>query len=128
MTQVARFAVVPYYGQIYVEDPGTSDLPEFETGEELCVWTERAVVIATQSDDVGDVAVEVWSGDQADDDSWNSVGEGELVLSGTNLEIGSIVGEDLHVVDIGRTGSVSLRILTAGELGAPDRVRVVVVP
>lgn len=125
MTLIARTKVTPYYGQVYIQDPGTADLPSLETGEERCVWSRHAVVVSMQSDEVGDVLIEVRT-DDVERRDWELISDGHLELSGTQMEIGSIVGEDLHRVDLGRTGTLPVRLRTSGDPAAPSAVCVIV--
>jgi hypothetical protein len=50
------------YAQIAVLDSGTTDLPDWDTGDERAVATSQALYISTRSDTSGPVNVQVISG------------------------------------------------------------------
>lgn len=49
---LAEARVLPLHAQVSAHDRGTTDLPEWVTGSEATVHSERAVVVATRPDTV----------------------------------------------------------------------------
>ena len=114
------------YGQITVQDVGTADLPDWQTGEEWAVATEHAISIATRPDTDGDVVIIVLAG--TDDAGLGKlVFDGEISLTSPLLEVGNAVAATVARVDVGRTGYLPLRIYTEpGE--SPARVTILLGP
>jgi len=106
---LATMTALPLYGQVVIQDVGTSDLPEWETGEERAVATEHAIVVATRSDADGDVTITVLEGEDGD-----SLGElvfdGDLSLTSSMLEVGNPVAATVARVELGRVGYLRMRI------------------
>jgi hypothetical protein len=121
---LVRIQVTPFHHQVVVESAGATDLPIPETGEEAAVATGESVLVATRSQSLGDVVMEVHR-HPAPDLPGVLVFDGELSFTTPYLEIGSGVVRDLTAVDIGRAGWVPIQIWVDPP-GAPDRVMVVV--
>jgi hypothetical protein len=49
--------VLPLYGQVVVQDAGTSDIPDWSSGEEAAIATTHAILVAAPSDTEGRIAV-----------------------------------------------------------------------
>ena len=105
---LAHERVLPLYGQISLQSPGTVDLPEWVTGEEPALATEHAAVIATQSDADGDVEVSIVEGTSSEPGAL--VLDTELSLPDGVLEFGSIVASALHRVPLTTRGYVRVRV------------------
>lgn len=115
-------SVLPLHGQIAVQDVGATDLPEWQTGEERVASTSRSILIATQPDRDGDVTIKVVAG-EARAEAGDRVFDGQLVLTGTEIEVGNALAGSLHRVDVGQKGPVRLRIF----VDPPDRPAVIVI-
>jgi hypothetical protein len=98
--RLLRCSVRPYYAQIEFSDPSAPDYPQWATGEELAVATETSVAVATRPDVDGEVEIEVWMGPAQPLPAllW----EGEIDLAGDAAVVGNTVGNDLHLVEVGR--------------------------
>lgn len=94
---LAEARVLPLHAQVSAHDRGTTDLPEWVTGSEATVHSERAVVVATRPDTAGDVLVRVLLGDDAE--AGTRVLDGRIAIS-TGLEVGSVVASDLVTVPV----------------------------
>ena len=114
--------IMPLYGQVLVQDVATIDVPEWSSGEEAVVASEHAVAVATRSDADGNVMMRVARGSDIGA-LGTEVFAGELSLTSSTLEIGSPPANDLHTVDIGRAGFLSMRIFVSPE-AIPDTVTV----
>jgi hypothetical protein len=91
------FETRPYHAQVALLDPAVPDsYPQWETGEEEAVFGPSGVVVATQSDDSGQVRIQVWSGSFEPDGTWRPVGSGAITVSTGRLEAGSVTGADLR--------------------------------
>jgi hypothetical protein len=98
--RLVRCSVRPYYAQIEFSDPSAPDYPQWGTGEEPAVATGTSVAVATRPDVDGDVEIEVWTGPAQPLSAllW----EGEIDLAGDDAVVGNTVGNDLHLVQVGR--------------------------
>lgn len=120
---LAEGAVLPLYGQVVAEDAGTTDLPDWETGDEQAVASEHAVLIATRPDQDGDVHVRVARG--AAPGEGDRVFRGEMSVTSGRLAVGSPPASQMIEVDIGHEGYVPVQIL-ADPVDLPERVTVIV--
>lgn len=121
-TVLGESSALPLYSQITIEDPGTLDLPEWETGEERVVATPHAIAVATRSDLDGDVAIVVLRGS----DSRNLgtlVFAGELALTSSAVEVGNSLAAALSRIAVGRSGVMKVRVFVDPP-DAPSTVRV----
>lgn len=110
---------------VAIYDPEAHEYPQRQTGKEKAVALPSAVAVATRSDRDGDVAIEVW-GDKLDREQQLEVAyEGELLVTGNSVNIGSVEANDVHQIPLGR-GRYHLKVLTASSGGLPDRVYFVV--
>ncbi|MFF1820696.1 hypothetical protein ACFVWG_25545 [Kribbella sp. NPDC058245] len=118
--------ITPLYGQVLVQDVATVDVPDWGTGEEAVVASEQAVAVATRSDADGTVMMRVARGSDIGV-LGTEVFTGELSLTSATLEIGSPLASDLHTVDVGRAGSLPMRIFVSPE-EMPDTVTILLGP
>lgn len=95
-----HFTVTPYYGHVGLGDQETTDLPEFQTGEEAVVATPGDILVATQDDRAGPVTAELWRQDEEPPlDGLRQVFEGRLVVRGP-VAIGNVIAAELWPVDL----------------------------
>ena len=122
MGLLGRFKVAPLYGQVSLGDPNASNYPQWATGDELVVATPEAVAVASRGDADGTVTIEVWRGlIESQDRQLSPVWDGELRLSGDTAVAGSVVGNDLHAVQLG-PGKHVIRVFTSSAGRLPDTV------
>ena len=119
---LAERDVLPMYGQVAVLDVGTTDIPEFETGEEQLVASEHAVLVATRPDHLGTVRVQVVRGDV--EGLGARVFDAELAIVSGRLAVGSIVACQMLEVQTGGAGYVPVQIFV-DPIQMPERVSVV---
>ena len=129
----ADHRIVPFYGQVELFDPSA--------GDPIPVWTDESLKrgvaagpsglsILTKSDfergaeDLARVRVRVWLGRGDVRPSSVLVHEGELRVGGEGLMVGSVVGNDLHLVEV-PIGDHRVRVLVEPR-DAPELVDVVV--
>jgi len=120
-----EMSVLPLGGQVAVQDVGTTDLPQWGTGEERAVATSRAILVATRPDIDGDVTIRIVRGLAVE--RGDPVFDGELTLTGTTLEVGNAVAGSLRSADVGRSGPIRVRIF-AEPAELPADITVVVDP
>jgi hypothetical protein len=120
---LASMRVFPLYGQVVVESEGASDLPIPETGQEKVVASSESLLVATRSDQDGDVLIEVWRG-APHAELGEPLFDGELSFGVPRLIFGSSLGAQLGTVDTARTGWVAVKVFTDPP-EAPSRVIVV---
>jgi len=101
MTLLGRFQVLPLQAQIDIRDPGGSDYPQWETGEERAIATAQCIAVATQGDMDGRVAVEVRLGPSAVPSGATVAFDGEVLLSGEELVVGNYLGGEEHRLPLG---------------------------
>ncbi|MCU1441229.1 MAG: hypothetical protein JWP85_2226 [Rhodoglobus sp.] len=123
---LAEVSALPLFGQITVQDVGTSDLPDWETGEERVVATKHAVAVATRSDADGDVTIRVIEGEEVGE-LGQLVFEGALSLTSPLLEVGNFVAATVAQVKVGRIGPTHLRIFVE-PIDLPTQVNVLIDP
>jgi hypothetical protein len=107
---LAEVTALPLYGQVGIQDVGTSDLPDWETGEERAVATEHAILVATRSDADGDVTIRVLEGQDDEGDLGELVFDGDLSLTSPLLEVGNAVAATVTQVELGRVGYLRMRV------------------
>ena len=120
---LAQTPVRPLYGQVEIGDPAVKGYPQFETGNERAVALPQRIAVATRGDRDGDVAIEVWKEGAHADSLCDAVlvHEGVLVVSGSSLEVGNTVGNELHRFAIG-VGKHLVAIYTKPSVGEADTV------
>ena len=106
---LAELNVSPLYGQVVVQDPGTADLPEWETGEERAIASEHAVYVATRADTDGDVTIQVLEGSDTGG-LGDCVFDGDLSTTSPRLEVGNPIAGVLQSVKINGAGYIRLRV------------------
>jgi hypothetical protein len=120
---LAERDVLPLYGQVVVQDAGTADIPDWQTGDERAVASENAVLVATRPDHAGKVHVQVLRGDD-EDNLGSQVFDGELSVVSGCMTVGSVLAGQVLQVAVPRPGYVPIRIFVCpAEL--PERVAVV---
>ena len=114
MGRLARVEVTPFHAQVEISDPNARDYPQWPTGDELVVSLPQCVAVATQGDDRGKVAIEVWdkSLDANDPEMGTVLFDGEFVTTTNRVMVGNIVGNDLHTIST-REGRHRLRVYTS---------------
>lgn len=123
---LVQMRALPLYGQVTVADVGTSDLPDWETGEERAISTEHAVAVATRSDSEGDVTITVFEGrDRVG--LGDVVFEGEISLTSHLLEVGNSLAATIAHADVGRAGYLRLRIFVE-PANIPEKVTILIGP
>ncbi len=98
---------LPLYGQVTIEDPGTADLPEGETGGERVVSTAYAIAVATRPDLDGEVNIVVMDGSEIEG-LGTLVFDGELILTSPSLDVGNSVAATVERIHVGRTGALHI--------------------
>lgn len=126
MTVLGRFEVLPLHAQIEIRDAATAEYPQWETGEEAVVATAQCIAVATRDDADGLVTIEVRRDQNQDiaDDQWRLVYEGELLLTGENVVVGSYLAAQEHTRALGR-GWHQVRVLVKPKDAQPSYVLVV---
>jgi hypothetical protein len=123
---LAEVSALPLFGQIAIQDVGTSDLPNWGTGEERVVATKHAVAVATRSDADGDVTIRVIEGEEVGE-LGQLVFEGALSLTSPLLEVGNSVAATVAQVRVGRIGPTHLRKFVE-PIDLPTQVNVLIDP
>lgn len=118
MALLARERIRPYYGQVEFRDPGKLDYPDWGDGESDVVATASCVAVATRSDHLGQVEVEVWMGLP---DAVAVMGQpkwtGLMHVTGGHAVFGNTVGN--HLVPVSLTaGDYHVWVFTL-PLGSP---------
>ena len=118
MGRLACIEVTPFHAQVEISDPNARDYPQWPTGDELVVSLPQCVAVATQGDDRGKVAIEVWdkSLDANDPEMSTVLFDGEFVTTTDRVLVGSVVGNDLHTISI-HQGRHRLRVYTSPARG-----------
>ncbi|MGI8647316.1 MAG: hypothetical protein DLM55_12340 [Acidimicrobiales bacterium] len=119
---LAEREVLPLYGQVIVQDVGTVDIPDWETGKERTVASEHAVLIATRPDHLGKVRIQVLRGNAHN--LGFRVFHGELSVSSGRLTVGSVLAGQVVEVGAGCLGHVLVEIFV-DPADLPERVTVV---
>lgn len=114
MTELLReLEVLPLYGQVTVQDVDTTDIPDWQTGEERAVSTAHAVLVATRPDTDGKVTIRVVRGRIEADGALTF--SGSLSLNRAQVQVGNAIAGTLERVDIRRTGIVHIEIAAEPE-------------
>jgi hypothetical protein len=124
MTVVARFEVLPLYGQIDIRDPAATEYPQWETGEERVVSNTQCIAVATRGDADGPVSVEVRIGPIGAPRNATRVFDGEVLLTGDEIVIGDYLASEVHPVSLG-PGWHPVTVWTRPPENRPDTVIVV---
>ena len=123
---LAEFVCVPEYGFVTVESPGLDEPFEWITGDEPAVFTELAIGVATRFPRDGNVAITVIEG--LDPEGLGVlVFDGPLTLTSTTLQVGSPMAGMVFAVDLGRTGTLRVRVFV-DSLDNPAVVKVLIDP
>jgi hypothetical protein len=120
---LAERDVLPLYGQVVAQDAGTGDIPDWQTGKELAVASEHAVLIATRPDHIGNVHVQVLRGDD-EGDLGEQVFDGELAVVSGCMVVGSVLAGQVLEVGVGERGYVPVKIFV-DPVELPERVAIV---
>jgi hypothetical protein len=122
----AELTVTPLYGQVSVQVLGSTNFPEWDTGEEKAVSTREAVLIATRPDTEGDVVIRILEG--SEDEEGEMVFDGSLALAGADsLEFGNVISAQLDSVDVAQVSELKLRIYVV-PADSPSDVKVLLAP
>lgn len=106
---VCSLSVVPLYAKVVFQATGTTDLPEWVTGEEPAVATRSAVYVATAPDTDGMVDVQVAIGNSPG--SWGKeVFVTELDRTSTEIEVGSPLSGMVQKISSGIPATFTLRV------------------
>lgn len=120
---LAEREIRPLYGQVVAQDAETTDIPDWESGDEQAVASEHAVLIATRPDHAGNVHVQVFRG-EGGPDLGSQVFDGELSVVSSRVLVGSALAGQVLEVEIGGPGYVPVKVFVQpAEL--PERVAVV---
>jgi hypothetical protein len=129
--QVLSAEIVPYYAQILFFDPaGAESIPMSETSMEPVASSDSGLAVFTRSDwvqsanDVVPVTIEVWLNEAPIDFDGPEVWRGPIVIGEQGVNVGSVVGGDLHSVAIS-PGSYTVSVL-ASPVEMPEHVVFVV--
>jgi hypothetical protein len=114
------FQVSGHYGQIGIEAE-EADLPEWVTGDEVAVWTDTAIWVATRSDAEGPITVAVQLGIERVCPH-RVVYDGRLMAASPRLLVGSALAGNTHAIDLPERGWFRLRV----SVGPPPVAHVLV--
>jgi hypothetical protein len=117
-----QLEVLPLYAQVTVQDRGTTDIPDWETGEERAVATSHAVLIATRPDTDGKVLIRVVHEPL---EGREIVFDGMLDLTSGDIEVGNLIAGVVEHVSTGVPGSRRVQI-SVDPPGAPAVVTVAI--
>lgn len=93
--------VLPLYAQVGVQDVDTTDLPDWQTGNEQAVATAHAILVATRPDTEGKVVIRVIRGPV---ESEAIVFDGTLDLTSGVIEVGNSIAGTVERVALGDPG------------------------
>jgi len=120
---LAEREVRPLYGQVVAQDGQTADIPDWESGDEQTVASEHAVLVATRSDQAGNVHVQILRG-EGGPDLGSQVFDGELSVVSGRIVVGSVLAGQILEIETGKARYVPVKIFVQpAEL--PERVVVV---
>lgn len=99
MNAVCRFRVFPLDHQVEIRDAADDvDRPLWETGEESILACAQCIVLATRSDQDGEVEIEVRVGaGPGDKAAGQLLFDGELLTTGQGILVGNSLTELHHV-------------------------------
>jgi hypothetical protein len=125
--QLVRTEILPHYAQVLFFDPTVADsIPISETGTEAVVSTASGLAVFTRpdwmksSDEVVPVAVEVWIGEHPANFDCVEIWRGQIVVGDQGVQVGSVVGADLHPVELS-PGTHTISVLASPQ-ELPDHV------
>lgn len=109
---LAHAEVVPFYAQAMFGVPGSTNLPDWQTGQEGAVATSAVIYVSTRSDFVDsniiELPIEVWQGNDS-----AAMGEliADVVLSAPDglFEFGMLMDDDAPQVQVGSPGDYRVR-------------------
>jgi len=99
------------YAQISLIDAGTSDLPEWGTGDEPSVASEHALYLSTRPDTAGAVEVHVLYGKPEEQADAKEVFVGRLRIDSGSLEVGSPLAGAVQTLDFAAIRELSVVVL-----------------
>ena len=112
----------PYYGQVALFDPTVEgSYPDWDSGELEAVGGESGLAVATRADHLGFASIEVWLGRDSEDRGFRAVLESTIAVAGNGVLVGSVTGNDLHLVAI-PPGRHRVQVLVSGPRDGVDRV------
>jgi hypothetical protein len=96
---LARKELEPDHAQVELSAVGGLDYPDWGRGDEAVVALEDCIAVATRPEHEGTVVIEVWDELPPDvAEATTHVHEGDLMLDGSEAQIGSyLAGEVEHV-------------------------------
>ncbi|MFJ5610628.1 hypothetical protein ACIQCJ_14725 [Streptomyces sp. NPDC093221] len=118
-----RITMTPECRQIMVRDFGTSDAPEWETGDEPLAWFPGSFMIGTVDDTDGDVTVEVRLG-AADTPGARTIFDGIFSCTSGIVSIMTPTEYDNETLRLPRAGDWKMRIAVKGA-ERPDYVAII---
>jgi hypothetical protein len=125
MGPVERFQVLPLHHQVGISDTDAVEVPRWDTGEEPLVAGDQCILVATRGD-LDPVQLEVWVSSPATPPPGPLLYEGELMVTGTGVEVGDLVAGDGHQTKLA-VGWHRVRIW-ADQPGNAGRLRIVFDP
>jgi hypothetical protein len=125
MGPVDRFQVLPLHHQVGICDLDAAVVPRWDSGGEPLVVGDHCILVATRGD-LDPVQLEVWLGTAATPPPGPLLYEGELLTTGTGVEVGDLVAGDGHQIKL-PVGWHRLRIW-ADQPGDAGRLRIVFDP
>lgn len=111
-TPLAAITVMPLYNQIVIQNPDTEDIAQWESGDEVAVSSSHSVAISTRPDFKGDVEISILSGNDTAS-LGDLIFDGKIILTGTELEVGSPQAGD--VVRVRAPGPGHIRVRAFGD-------------
>lgn len=114
--------VLPLYAQVGVQDAGTTDLPDWQTGNERAVATGHAILVATRPDTEGKVVIRVIRGPAG---SEAIVFDGTLDVTSGLIEVGNSIAGTVERVALGDPGVRRVQI-TVDTVEAPAVITVAI--
>jgi hypothetical protein len=99
--QLLELEVLPLYAQVGVQDADTTDLPDWQTGNERAVATTHAILVATRPDTEGKVVIRVIPGSA---DAGTIVFDGALDVTSGLIEVGNAIAGTVERVVLRNPG------------------------
>jgi hypothetical protein len=104
MAAASSFRVTPFYRQIDVFDAAPDaagvDRPQWDSGDEPVLASAQCIVLATRSDLLGPVEVEVWVGASEHPPTGHLLFDGELLTTGEGAAVGNPLAGDQQRVPL----------------------------
>jgi len=105
--QLLELEVLPLYAQVGVQDADTTDLPDWQTGNEQAVATAHAILVATRPDTEGTVVIRVIRGPA---ELEAIVFDGTLDVTSGLIEVGNSLAGTVERVAVGEPGGRRVQI------------------